>query len=411
MVNRRKRSCLIISALLLILALAVYLFVPRVEERMNLLAVWVRGLISPAGDLPTALSNSPTVDETLGFPSFTTLESEVHDQPAQTPTLQTKLPVSHRLASPVFDPTKDYQDWNNCGPATLALGLRYWGWSGDQHAIQSFIRPSREDKNVNADELAAYVAQQVPGMRVELRLGGDLAVLKRFLAAGYPVIIEESFKTDKAAWPGDDLWAAHYLLLTGYDDSTRLFVVQDSYHGPDRLVSYDELATAWQSFNHLYLILFPAEQAELVKNLFGVDWQAAENLQRTMLALQQQLRYDPGNAFLWFDLGSSLVLADDFPAAAKAFEQARQIGLPQRMLRYQFGPFEAAYENGNLADLSQLLDFSLKITPDSEEALYWMGMLSLRSGDKQGAMRFFNQGLQINRNNQMIIDKVNELTF
>ncbi len=406
-----KRSLLLITGTVLIVALAAYAFIPGVEERVNLLNVWVRGSLFPVGDLPTAAQASPlTVEESLDILQIASTEPITQERQSQPVTTQSALPVSQRLEPPAFDPTKDYQDWNNCGPATLALGLRFWGWQGDQHTIQAVIKPSREDKNVNADELAAYVLQQVPGLQAEVRVGGDLNTLKRFLAAGYPVIVEESFKLDKAAWPGDDLWAAHYLLLTGYDDSKSLFVVQDSYHGPDRLVSYDDLAYAWQSFNHLYLVLFPSDRVELVKNLFGVDWPEVENLRRTTLVLQQQLKIEPGNAYLWFNLGSSLVASQDYQTAVAAFKSARQIGLPQRMLRYQFGPLVAAYQTGDLEDLNQMLDFSLKITPDSEEALYWKGMLSLKSGDPQGAMRFFNLGLRSNQNNLAIREKIKEIT-
>jgi hypothetical protein len=42
----------------------------------------------------------------------------------------------------------EYQTWNNCGPATLAMALSYWGWDGDQRPIAAFTKPNPRDNNV-----------------------------------------------------------------------------------------------------------------------------------------------------------------------------------------------------------------------------------------------------------------------
>jgi hypothetical protein len=57
---------------------------------------------------------------------------------------------------------------NNCGPASLALYLRYYGWQGDQFTISELLKPRREDRNVNVEELVYYVAY--PGRLVECRV-------------------------------------------------------------------------------------------------------------------------------------------------------------------------------------------------------------------------------------------------
>jgi tetratricopeptide (TPR) repeat protein len=314
--------------------------------------------------------------------------------------MPTHLPQTALLPSPTFNPKKDYQDWNNCGPATLALDLRFWGWKGNQTTISVVVKPERQDKNVNIDELAAYVNSSAAGLQAEIRVGGDLATLKKFLAAGFPVVIEESFKVEKPAWPGDDLWASHFLLLTGYDYKTSIFTVQDVYYGPDRQATYDDVERDWQSFNHVYLVVFPKSRLDQVQSLMGSDWDVDANTRRTLDALQNQLQLEPGNAYAWFNLGTNLVSLGDYPAAASAFKTARQLGLPQRMLRYQFGPFIAAFQTGDFKDLTQLLDFSLNITPDSEEALYWKGQQLLQTGDKQGANYFFREAVKANPNYQ-----------
>ncbi|MRR29151.1 hypothetical protein EG834_02180, partial [bacterium] len=295
-----------------------------------------------------------------------------------------------------FDQKKDYQDWNNCGPATLALGLRYWGWQGDQFTISEVVRPMRQDKNVNIEELAGYVNTSAEGLQAEVRTGGDLSRLEDLIAEGYPVIIEEAFKVEKSAWPGDDLWAGHYLLLTGYDQSTQLFTVQDSYYGPDQLIPYAEISDGWQAFNHVYLLIFPKGDLPQMQTLLAEDWLVQDNLKRTVAAAQKQVQSQPANAFAWFNLGSSLTALQDYTSAAQAFDQARTLGLPQRILRYQFGPLEAAYQTGDQQDLAQLADYALQITPDSEEALLYKGWAFELAGDHLSAIALFNKALAAN---------------
>ena len=91
--------------------------------------------------------------------------------------------------------------------------------------------------------MACWVRNYAGWLRVEYRVGGDIETLKRLIAAAYPVMIEgtRSLNPDDTGWPDDDLWAAHYLLLTGYDDATQTFTVQDASCGPDQKIPYEQL--------------------------------------------------------------------------------------------------------------------------------------------------------------------------
>ena len=83
----------------------------------------------------------------------------------------------------------------------------------------------------------------------------------------------------------------------------------------------------------------------------------------------------------------------EYEKAWQAFNEARKLGLPQRMLRYQFGPFTAAYETGRLRDLTELITYTLKTTPNSEEVLVWQGKLFLIQNQPEKAKRVFMQAL------------------
>ena len=65
------------------------------------------------------------------------------------------------------------------------------------------------------------------------RVGGDLDLLKRFIAAGFPVLVEKGFEG-----AGFDGWMGHYEVLNGYDDSRQRFIAQDSFIMENLPVSY-----------------------------------------------------------------------------------------------------------------------------------------------------------------------------
>jgi len=290
-------------------------------------------------------------------------------------------------------PAWEKQDANNCGPTTLALYLRTTGWEGTQKDISDLLKPQREDRNVNVEELIYYVRTRAGWLNAEFRVGGDLEVLKKLIAAGIPVMIEESFELEVAYWPNDDRWAAHYNLITGYDDATQTFTAQDSYLGPDRKVPYDKLYEYWHSFNHVYIMLYPPEKEEIVKAILGPDWDVDYNRQHALENAQADTAVDPEDAYAWFNLGSNLVYFERYNEAAGAYDRARQLGLPQRMMRYQFGPFFAYFHSRRMDDLKALTDYALQITPNAEEALLWRGWMLYRNGDNNGAVANFQQAL------------------
>ena len=56
--------------------------------------------------------------------------------------------------------THIWQSWNNCGPATLAMALNYFGKKVGQQEIGAQLRPDPDDKNVGLEEMAAYAQSQ-----------------------------------------------------------------------------------------------------------------------------------------------------------------------------------------------------------------------------------------------------------
>jgi tetratricopeptide (TPR) repeat protein len=412
------RLLFIILALVLI---AVLLYqIPWVEQRLSwrldIAQTYLRGVFQPAGAVPTprpaaALPSksiaSPTSIPTLipitptpqltvdgtGQPENTSYPST--PTPSLSPTPQytpTSIPESAKLEAPPWEK----QDWNNCGPAALSMYLNYYGWEGDQFSISSVLKPTREDRNVNVEELVHYARNYAGWLQTQYRVGGDINLLKQFVAAGIPVMIEASFYFDGPYWPNDDLWAAHYLLVTAYDESREIFTVQDTFNGPNQVMSYKRLDEYWQPFNRVFVLSYLPQQEETVKTILGASWDEVANREIALDTAQGEVESDPEDAFAWFNLGTNLLYFERYDDAAAAYDEARGLGWPQRMLRYQFGPFFAYFHAGRNEDVYILAEYALERTPNSEEALLWRGWARYRDGDLNGAVADFQAALEAN---------------
>lgn len=364
----------------------------KLEWRFDAFSGIVRGWIYPGDMLPTPESVSAVSLQPLDLPTRVppTLVPEATPAPTKTP-----LPSSSRLPSPAWEK----QDWNNCGPATLALALRFYGWEGDQFNVSELLKPDRGDKNVNVEELVYYVRTRAGWLNADFRVGGTIERLKSFIAAGFPVIVETGFTLGEG--DGGVGWAAHYLLLTGYDDAVQEFVAQDTNPGSggaDRSISYADLDAGWREFNRVYLFISLPQQDEQIREILGPDIDLDENRVSALEAAQAEIELDPEDPFAWFNLGTNLIYFERYGEAARAYDNALTIGLPWRFTRYQFGPYIAYFNQGRFQDVYDLAETTLFRTYKAEESLLWRGWANYRLGDLNAAIADFREALQYNPN-------------
>ena len=363
----------------------------NLEWRIDAALGIVRGWIFPHDVLPTPAGATVITTPPTSVPSPTSdvLKSVSSPTPEPTPI---PLPESVMLPSPEWEK----QDWNNCGPATLAIALRYFGWTGDQFEISDLLKPDRGDKNVNIEELIYFVRNRAGWLEADFRVGGTIEILKRFLAMGYPVVVEKGYVIVSDG--PDDGWAGHYMLLTGYDDSRQIFVGQDSFIGPDREITYTELDEGWKAFNHVYMYVYPVADPAPLESILGPDFDGDVNRERALARAQREIELNPDDEFAWFNLGSNLVYFERYPKAAEAFDTALTLGLPWRYTRYQFGPYIAYFHSGRTEDVIALAEATLQRTAKAEEALLWRGWAHYRLGDVGAAIEDFRAALKVNPN-------------
>jgi hypothetical protein len=344
-------------------------------------------VVTPPGDeatvTPIAVATAETVEPTADPPTITPLPSTT---PA--PTTTPDYPTAVYLEGVPIVPQK----FNNCGPTNLSMVLAYHGLEANQLDIAAVIRPTYEDRNVSPEELAAYVRQET-GLAAKVVAGGDLPLLKRLLAAGLPVIVEQGLVPE-----GDIGWMGHYLTLFGYDDADGMFYTRDSFLGPweeDGREPYDTVLADWRPFNNVLIVVYPAAQEAEVAAIVGprgddpaLMWGAV--VEGARAAVQAET----ADAFDWFNLGTALTRlyqitgdAGLAPQAAAAFDQARSVGLPPRMLWYQFAPYEAYLAAGRAAEVVALAEATLGSQGGrSVEETYIYRALARRAlGDEVGA--------------------------
>lgn len=304
----------------------------------------------------------------------------------------------------------DYQRFNNCGPATLAIFLSHFGRSETQYDLAPILKGNKDDRNVNPEEIAALV--QTYGFHSLIRVNGTQDEMKAFLVQGMPIMIENWFVPKPADASG------HYRLLTGYDDTasastrgaglsvewggnypateTGYFIAQDSYTGPDTKLPYRAWDLDWRVFNRTYLVLYSDAQAATVRAIVGDNMDDAAMYTRASQVAQREVDQNNADAYGWFNLGSSLVGLGKYADAARAFDKARYLKLPWRMMWYQFGPYEAYYHTGRYDEVISLADSTLAPSPGLEESLYYRGLAQIALGKKDAARTSFQLALQSN---------------
>jgi hypothetical protein len=409
-----------ILAVLLVLSLIAgvnaYLLNPKLHRRIDYYVLRAQAYLKKPQPhdpyIPTPASYVPSAQEI--FDASKTLSSSTHravvlptptralalSTPAQalSPTTvavssttpapsSTPLPAAVRLNAPGYEA----QGWNNCGPATLAMVLRFYGWAGDQDAIAKATKPDKDDRNVSPHEMVAY-AFSLGDMFGALGYATDTEVLKLLLSNGFPVIIETWFIPE----PDDQM--GHYRLLTGYDDAAGQFVTQDAYRGPNQPLPYSEMEPLWKVFNRVYVVICEASRTQELRDLLGDTLDPETMYRRALSVAVEEATANPEDRYAWFNVGTNYVGLKQYEEAAAAYDRARMLNLPWRMLWYQFGPFEAYLGTGRYRDVMDLTNANLRATPNLEESYYYRALAQAALGNQASAREDLQSALRRNPN-------------
>ena len=414
--KKPRRVIFLLGIPLLILLAAVIYRIPFVYDRLSWrvedLKTKIIYLINP----PDEAIFIPAGETPLATPIIIVQRDTPEPTPEAVPTEETARPTGTPLPEGVILDgvvfVHQHERWNYCAPANLAMALNFWGWPGDRDDIARVVKPGvsnpdldfiqqgRSDKNVMPSELIGFVVDHTD-LNVVARFGGDLEVVKKLIASGYPVLVEKGDIREDSS--GKISWMGHYLFLTGYDDKAGEFIIQDSYQPEvdipvkNTREDYQTLLEGWRSFNYLFMVVYPPADQEVVLGLLG-DWadpswayqQALEIAEREIQTLSGVDEF-----YAWFNKGTSLVKLEHYLEAGEAFDQAYQIysslddnaSRPYRMTWYQTTPYMAYYFSGRYQDVINLANFTHETIADHtlEETLYWRGLAHYALGNKTQA--------------------------
>lgn len=443
---RTKLKWLGLIPVALILMAGLY-FLPPVHDRLawrvDDLRTQIKYFFNPPGqavfqpnqqiDFDTILATTRAEYRLTLTPQATGTPVPTRAGPTLTPTITpTPLPASVILKGVKY--VDQIGGYNLCGPSNLMMALKFWKWPGTRDEILWAIKPGvndpklefwkrgQTDKNVMPYEMADFVNDSTD-LRAVWRYGGNLKLLKDFIAAGYPMLIEKGeFQLDVN---GKISWMGHYQFITGYDDASQTFLVQDTLPrvGANAKVKYDQLANEWRAFNYLFMVVYPADSEEQVNSLLGswLDEQWAN--QRALTIANEDVKNLTGLDlyFAWFNKGTSHVQLQEYFDAASAYDQAfllypnlplEKEKLPYRMLWYQTGPYKAYFYSGRYQDVIDLANVTLYQTisePTLEESLYWRGMAEQASGNTVAAIADFQAANHLNSKMPAILQALQTL--
>lgn len=337
-------------------------------------------------------------------------------QPTVTP-MPTEAYPSEILLSGI---KHQFQGWNNCGPATIAMTLSYFGSDILQEDAAEWLKPNPEDRNVSPHEIVSYVENQTELAALTF-VNGDINLIKKIISAGYPVMIETGIDPpDEYRWMD---WYGHYYLVIGYSDLRKSVQVYDSWLGAaadedgdrinlteGRTIGYEDFDTHWRQFNRQIILVYEKQNQAEVETLLGqtrldpsIMWES------TLEITLEELEAEPENAYLWFNLGTTYSNLEEFELAAAAFDKSREIGLPWRMLWYQFEPFKSYLEVGRYQDVIDLADSTLYQRPYFEESYYYRGLAYIEQDQQQLGINDLQRAITFNPRFQLAQNSLSKL--
>lgn len=421
---RKVRDAILLVFIPLILLCAIAYLIPAVRSRVDWRVEQVRlqvryALFPPEEAVFTpqdqdqvaaivqatlqALTPSPTVTPTV-TPTWTPGPTQPPTI-TPTPTLSpTPIPNVLRLTGVRY--VDQHGKYNYCAPANLSMALNYWGWQGKRDELGEVVKPFERDLNVMPYELVDYVNQNT-AYRAVWRAGGNPDLVKKMVAAGFPMLLERgAYMRDLS---GKVSWMGHYQVVTGYDDTQGRFITQDSFYRADFPVSYEEMLSGWRAFNYVFLVVYPPEREAEVNALLGDYWDEEKATRIALKTAEQEMQSLTGvdRYFATYNRGTSLVNLQDYAGAGYSYDSAFALyedletnQRPWRMLWYQTGPYFAYYYSGRYQDLIDLASLTIKNAnnPFLEETYYWRGMGYLMVGRQDDAAADFYSALEYHPN-------------
>jgi DNA-directed RNA polymerase specialized sigma24 family protein len=304
----------------------------------------------------------------------------------------------------ITDPVTDTIDIRQSAFNSLEVMMRYWESVGTESDKLSY---HGQGVVMTPFEIVRFINSNT-NLKAASRVGGDLSVLKQFLAAGFPVIVERGF--DGGAVSGVSNWVGKFDVVNGYDDTQQNLTILSSYQVPGVYADlyYGSFIQQWRAFNYEYVVIYKPGQEEMVNQILGPQADTVENYHQAA----EKASIDAYNSiyirdqfFAWFNRGANLTYLRDYKDAVTTFDQAfvlykkiPQAELPWRIFWYQTDFYQAYYGMGRYQDVIDLATMILTGpgVPQSEDSYYWRSLAEEAIRRKSSSILEPYVSLQIN---------------
>ena len=304
-----------------------------------------------------------------------------------------------RLVPPVFE----HADLNNDGAAILSALMRYWGIVENQYNIADQIHPDALDPFISFSDLERYISENYPDFMTVVRENGDRDILIELLQRNIPIIICVQRRSSLPFWPGDDHLSGGYLLILGYNAQTNAFFFQDTRKGNTLEIPEEELLSCWYPFQRSYMIVYPTEKDEEVREALTENYFEELNIQRALTKFKTDSEMLPDNAYAQYNLGAALHKYGDEKGAWDSFQTALDNSLPQRFINYRSEILETALMLGYADEIITLTEDQYKRNSHDEILALYRGWAAILQGNIERGSEFFNKAVKINPNSDLVI--------
>ena len=304
-----------------------------------------------------------------------------------------------RLIPPVFERA----DLHNDGAAILSALMRYWGIVENQYHIADQIHPDTLDPFISFSDLESYISENYSDFMTLIRDNGDRDLLLELLHRNIPIIIFVQRQTPLPFWPGDDHISGSYLLILGYNAQTKSFLFQDTRKGNTLEITEEELLSCWYPFQRSYMIVYPEEKDEDVREALTENYFEELNIQRALAKFKTDSEMIPDNAYAQYNLGTALHKYGDEKGAWDSFQTALDNSLPQRFINYRSEMLETALILGYADDIITLTENQYKRNSHDEILTLYRGWAAILQGDAEKGGSLFNKAGKINPNSELVL--------
>lgn len=138
------------------------------------------------------------------------------------------------------------QEAHQCGPASLAAVLNYWGVEATPQDIASEIYSSSAKGTLGVDMVLFAQKKGLGAINYE----GGLDDMRRRIDSGRPLLV----LVDYGFWVYEK---AHFMVATGYNDRG---VLVNSGSERDKFISYEDFLRAWAKTGFWTLLIRPLDE-------------------------------------------------------------------------------------------------------------------------------------------------------